>query len=196
MKPSSLLRVLALGAASLAAQPAAAEPITYRISGVGSGQLGSLAFRDASFSVTGLADTDALAPIGGGVWVNPLQSLQVAVSGFGAAQGLHASDFFVNGGSAGVGFLDELLGDILDVLGAGLVGYDGAHVLGPLPVDLDYLAPFETTAGEFLLDRGSNLTFTAQLGPLTVPAPSSSWLAFGALLALAWVRQREHTAGP
>lgn len=191
MNPSSLLRALALGAACLAAQPAAAVPITYSIAGLGSGHLGSQAFSDAAFVFTGLGDTDTLVPIGGGVWVNPLLSLQVKVSGHGSAQGLHAVDFFVNGSSASLGFLDEFVGDLIDVLGPGIADFDGVSALGPVAVDLDYLAPFSTTAGEFLLDRGSSLIFTAQLGPASVPAPASSWLAIGALLALAWVRPRD-----
>lgn len=196
MNPSSLLRALALGAAFLAAQPAAAVPITYKISGVGSGHLGSLAFSDADFAFTGIGDTDTIVPIGGGVWVNPLLSLQVTVNGHGDALGLHAVDFFVNNSAAGLGFLDEFVGDVIDVLGAGIADYDGVSAIGPLAVDLDYLAPFSTTAGEFLLDGGSSLVFTAQLGPGTVPAPASSWLAVGAWLALVWVRQRgRHAAG-
>lgn len=87
MNLSSLLRVLVLGASCLVAQPATAVPITYRLSGVGSGHLGSQAFTDAAFVFTGVGDPDAIAPIGGGVWVNPLLSLQVRVSGHGAAQG-------------------------------------------------------------------------------------------------------------
>ncbi|MEO3714312.1 hypothetical protein [Roseateles flavus] len=129
-------------------------PITYRLSGVGSGHLGSQAFRDAAFVFTGGGDTDAIAPIGGGVRVNLLLSLQVQVSGHGAAQGLHAVDFFVNNTSGGLGFLDELAGDIIDVLGPGIAAFDGVSALGPLAVDLDYLAPFSTTAGEFLLAQG------------------------------------------
>lgn len=194
MNPSSLLRVLVpvllLGASCLVAPPATAVPITYRLSGVGSGHLGSQAFSDAAFVFTGVGDTDAIAPIGGGVWVNPLLSLQVQVSGHGTAQGLHAVDFFVNNTSGGLGFLDELVGDIIDVLGPGVGDFDGASAFGPLAVDLDYLAPFSTTAGEFLLAQGGSLVFTAQLAPATVPAPASSWLAVSALLALAWVRQR------
>lgn len=190
MNISSLLRVLALGAACLAALPVAAVPITYRISGVGSGHLGSQVFNDAAFVFTGIGDTGALVPIGDGVWVNPLASLLVEVSGHGSAQGIHALDFFVNNASSGVGFLDELEGDILDVLGAGIAVFDGASAFGPLSVDLDYLAPLATTAGEFQLDKGSSLIFTAQLTPSTVPAPASSWLAVSALLALGWVRLR------
>ncbi|WP_255501292.1 hypothetical protein [Mitsuaria sp. WAJ17] len=41
MNPSSLLRVLVLGAACLVAQPASAVPSTYSLSGIGSGHLGS-----------------------------------------------------------------------------------------------------------------------------------------------------------
>lgn len=158
MNPSSLLRVLVpvllLGASCLVALPATAVPITYRLSGVGSGHLGSQAFSDAAFVFTGVGDTDAIAPIGGGVWVNPLLSLQVQVSGHGTAQGLHAVDFFVNNTSGGLGFLDELVGDIIDVLGPGVGDFDGVSAFGPLAVDVDYLAPFSTTAGEFLLAQG------------------------------------------
>ncbi len=120
----------------------------------------------------------------------PLLSLQVTVSGHGAAQGLHAIGFFVNNSASGLGFLDEFVGDRIDVLGPGIAGFDGVSALGPVAVGVDDLAPFATTAGEFLLDEGSSLTFTARLGPATVPAPASSWLALGALLALAWVRPR------
>ncbi len=193
MKLSSLLIGLALGAL-VGALPAAAAPITYKISGIGSGHIGGHAFSDAALVVTGIGDTDFLVSIGGGASVNPLLSLEVAVSGQGTAQGVNAVDFYVNNTASGVGFLDELVGDIFDVLGIGLADFDGVSAFGPSTVDLDYLAAFMTTAGLFKLDSVGALSFVAELAPTPVPAPASSWLAVNAMLALSWIGVRRRRA--
>ncbi len=185
MRFASLCRVLAVATLFHFAMPATAAPIVYTLSGVGSGHIGNDAFTDASFVFTGTADTDALVPIGGGVSVVPLLSLQVSVAGHGAGAAVDAFDFFVNNALAGAGFIDELSGDVLDVLAPLLAGFDGISALGPLSVDLDYLAPFITTAGEFQLDGARALSFSAQTDTLSVPLPATSWLVLLALAAAA-----------
>ena len=170
------------------AMPAAAAPITYSISGIGSGHIGSEAFRDAAFTLAGTADTDALAPIGAGVSINPLISMQVDVSGHGSGQAVEAFDFFVNNTLSGAGFLDELVGDVLDVLGPDFLDFDGISALGPSAVNLDYLASFGTTAGEFQLDDARALLFTAVTNASTVPVPGTLWLMLGALMAAGLAR--------
>ncbi len=192
MKLPSLFRVLALGASILCLLPASAAPVTYKISGFGSGHIGSQSFSDAAFVFTGLGDTDSLVSIGGGASVNPLLSMEVTVSGHGAAHGLNAIEFYVNNTVSGVGFLDDLVGDIFGVLGAGLADFDGVSAFGPSAVDLDYLAAFMTTAGLFELDSARSLSFVAELAPTPVPAPASSWLAVDAMLALSWIGSRRH----
>ncbi|MCM8580720.1 PEP-CTERM sorting domain-containing protein [Accumulibacter sp.] len=167
------------------ALPTAAAPIVYTITGTGSGHLGLFAFVDTAFTFTGTADTDDLLPFGAGVSIVSLTSMQVDVNAHGSAQPTHAFAVYVNNSIGGVGFLDELFGDVLDVLSPGLSSYDGISSVGPVAVQLDYLAPFQTTAGEFQLNTASTLTFLAILNPSTtpVPEPSISWLVFAGLVA-------------
>jgi hypothetical protein len=189
MNLPNLCHALAAAAVLAGALSAVAAPITYEISGIGSGHIGGTQFSNAAFTLTGGADTDAMASIGGGVSVNPLLSMKVDVGGHSTVLALEAFDFFVNNALSGAGFIDELLGDVLDVLGPDLTGFDGISALGPSPVDVDYLAAFPTTAGEFQLDNARMLSFQARLDPSPVPEPATSWLVVCALMAIGVARR-------
>lgn len=66
--------------------PADAAPITYEISGIGSGSIGGTAFTDALVVFTGTADTaDVELVFGGLIYVTPLDTLTVNIAGVGTA---------------------------------------------------------------------------------------------------------------
>ena len=187
MNLPSIGRALAAAVVMQWTTPAPAAPITYSISGIGSGHIGSETFTDATFTLIDTADTDALVLIGPGVSINPLMSMQVDVSGHGSGQAVDAFDYFVNNTLSGAGFLDELVGDVLDVLGPDFSGFNGVSALGPVAVNLDYLDSFVTTAGEFHLDDARALSFLAATTP-AMPEPDTLWLALCGLMAVGFVR--------
>ena len=65
--------------------PADAAPITYEISGIGTGSIGGTAFTDALVVFTGTADTANLELIFGFIHAIPLDTLTVNIAGVGTA---------------------------------------------------------------------------------------------------------------
>jgi len=65
--------------------PAGAAPITYEISGIGTGSIGGTAFTDALVVFTGTADTANVEVIFGFIYALPLDTLTVNIAGVGTA---------------------------------------------------------------------------------------------------------------
>ena len=190
MNPLSSFRALAIAVLVHVAGPVTAAPIVYTVSGFGSGHIGSDEFVNSAFVLTGTADTDSVVSIDVGVVVNPLMSMGVDVAGHGSALAVNAFDFFANNSLSEVGFLDELVGDVMDVSGSGLLAFDGASALSTVAVNPDFLAAFSTTSGDFQLDDAHVLSFTSRLDRNIVPAPPTLLLVLTALVVSRLVRSR------
>lgn len=175
------LRALAFSVLCTITCAASAVPISYTFSGVGSGRLGTQSFTDAAFVLTGSADTNSVWLFDVGVFLNPLTTLRIDVAGMAQALAVDAFDLYSNNNVPGVGLIDELLGDVVDVSDAKLAGFDATSALGPLAVSADYLAAFMTTVGEFQLDSASAVLFSSTTDAKTVPVAPTLVLVATAL---------------
>lgn len=177
--------------------PVWAAPISYQIQGSGSGTVGSSAFSSATFIITGFGDSANLFSIGSGVFVTPLESLSVNLSGLGQSNAVNASFWYLNQAVPGVGFIDVLDGDIFDVEALRFASYDGVSSLETISVLAVFLAPFMTDAGLLSFDVVSDVTFTALSVANAAPEPSAGALFTIGLLLLAGAcyRTRRRTVG-
>jgi hypothetical protein len=189
-----MIRSLSALLLCLALSPLAAEaaPITYEFEGTSSGSLGGVAYADAHFLITALADsgdpTLALSTsfvisgvgsgtiAGGALFVNNLNCT--------ANQEFPAVDscvgFSASGGS----------GDFLDVASNDFDAYVLGDPIGPVVDDTSFGnagALISTSAGDWIINQYGRGTFTASPG--SVPEPASL-LLMGVGLAGYLVRRR------
>ena len=169
--------------------PAIANPISYELSGVASGSIGTVSFANNSFTLIGTADTTGAFSGGAGVTVNPLFSLMINLNGFGTAFAVDPIYFFTDQSISTGGFVDLFNGDVFDFSGPDFATYDGISALAPVPVSTDFLAPYFTSLGNLDLTDVTALTFRA-LQPVSVPEPSSISLFVLGLIGVILLRQR------
>jgi hypothetical protein len=193
-----LLSALVLGAASLAA----ADPITYTHTGVGSGTLDGVAFgvgAPVPFTITAHGDTDnrqliLIGPFQRGFFIDN-DSASIAIEGVGSFAFTTPTRFFSNTSIGLVGFsrAGATGSDLFD--GPGLIGWDMTTSVGPIAGEgTSWWGPDVHTDGGVLFFRlsESSATFSAEVG--SVPEPASLLLiGTGVTLAL---RRRKRAVHP
>lgn len=163
---------------------AQADPVTYILSGTGSGSLGLDSFTNVGFTITSTADTANITESTPGVFDVPDITASIFVTGAGTGDfnlsSLPVGNVDNQQGVAGISSIGEnfaILGD----QNAQFKSYDLSTSLAPaagIPIENNGLA-FSTTAGDFILSEVSSVTFQAEV----VPEPSIlTLLAPGALL--------------
>ena len=158
--------------------PAKAELINYTFTTMGYGSLGGTTFNNAAVIITATADTSQITfnPTFGADEIVDLSS-SIYISGLGSADFTSTLDF-VNQSFGAVGISENPnFIDILDCDNPVFDTYDLGTAIGPVSGTSQYnpVIPFETTAGQFLLQYASPVTFQAVI----VPEPSA--LALGTL---------------
>jgi hypothetical protein len=167
------LVALVLGVTARAAN---ATPITYTESGVATGSLDGVAFRDALVTITLTGDTTG-ATGGPGFFTNAGPAT-VNVAGFSPATLLGSIIVFDNTSTPGAGIEDLTAGgDILDtLLDPAFATYGLTTSLGPItgPAAFNPGKVFSTTSGNFIITAVTTSTFTAvTAAPTPVPEPTS-----------------------
>lgn len=149
-----------------------AAPVTYTVSGVGSGGLGDMVFFDAGFTVTAFADTANVIETNGSTSdiskvIN--YSAEVSVIGFGTGvftnQTLTVSNRTFERAGFGDSTQDLAIAFVNDSV---FSDYDLRSSLGPVVGELSFNrgAFFPTTAGDFLIrDLSGVVAFTATIVP-------------------------------
>lgn len=164
---------------------AKAIPVTYTLSGTATGDLAGVSFAQATFSLSGLGDSDALEEPETGVSLVALQYLTIELDGVGTFDALNETYFFSNRNVALAGFLDLVWGDIVDLAGP-FSDYDGISSLGPETVTGEFFGQFDTTGGLMSFTQMHDLVLQVSG---EVPEPNSLLLLATAVLALAAYRK-------
>ena len=175
---SGLVALVTLGVMPQAAQ---AAPITYTLSGQGSGTFNGTIFTDQAFTVTGVGDTANLTTISGfNLPAVPLSAMSFTINGFATAtastqmymSNLHSlvpNNLFFGDSLANPAFLR--------FLAAGAKTWNVISDLGPLSVSQAIGltgGPTETNLGPVTVSSITGpTTFTASLGAAEVPEPST-----------------------
>ncbi len=187
------MRVAAILIIVLAAfvRPAKAEPITYTLTAVGSGTLGSASFSNETFTITSTANTanitESAGPFNTSIYMVPGITSTVSVAGLGIATfTVPTEDLSTTGLPGSFAFTaeppnsDDFYANLLGVATSGLSGYNLSTSIGPLTgsPQNDSGTDFGTTVGNFDLTSVTSDTFQARL----VPEPGSfTFLGLGAL---------------
>jgi PEP-CTERM motif-containing protein len=164
---------------------AQAAPISYTISAVGSGSLGTNSFSDVSFTITSTADTsqiDINSPLFPDILVVTNESATIEISGLGTATFTSTLSDFANQyvgpqwnrtvGAVGVTDISDGY-DIIDVQNSAFDTYDLRSSIGPVSGTTFGNAgyPVGTTAGTFQLNSlPTTATFQATLQSVPEPA--------------------------
>lgn len=166
------------------AAPAAASPITYTFEGTNTGELAGVAYVDADFTITVLADSS-----------NPAVPLSATFTIAGVGSGtLTGYTVFVNHGSCDANqeypAVDSCVGigmgaDLLDVGSNAFDAYVLGDPIGPI-TDLTSFGnvgtAFATSVGDWIIRAYGDASFTATTQP--VPEPSTLLLIGGGSIAL------------
>jgi hypothetical protein len=193
-----IVYAVAVAAVALLPVPAEAAPITYTLTGVMDGSLGTGGFSGAKFTLVGTGDTaDLFYPVGPGVPAVTLSSVKITYDVFGP-QTVMATDaiaFFVNQIAMGAGLADiSTMSDVIDFGTAGIEMYDAVSSFGPLPAMPFNANGVMTDHGEFTFLRVSSLTFQAVTAD-AVPEPGTFLILGAGLLGLGWSVRRRARAG-
>ena len=182
----SIKQILAAGLLFVAAA-ANASPITYTISGVGSGSIGATAFSNAGFALTLNGDTAHY----NGTAVNPLDSVVLTVDGIGAAT-FQIGTLLGENSSHVVYFSRATGSDLFDFTLPSQVNLGAAF--GPLTgTGVFALSQFQDVASSLgLIDFNSSsaVQFQAVAGAAAVPEPASVILMGVALAGVLLARRK------
>ena len=171
-----------------------ADPVSYQLTGIGSGILGTTSFTDISFEIIGTGDSTGLFQVSTQISGNLLQGVSVDLQGIGIANASNPMYFADNQTLQAAGFLDSTTGDAFDFAADQFTSYDGVSALGPLAVQVFYLAPFDTTLGSLEFTAASDLSFVA--GPTASPVPEPSGLLLAGLgMAGLWYFRKKMLRG-
>ena len=170
--------------------PTLATPIVYKLSGDFTGTVNANLFLNAPFVLTGVADTDTIFEVDVGVYINPIESLSINLFGIGVIGVQNPFYFFVNQGASVAGFIDGLLGDVLDFESIPFAFYDGSMAMAAFAVSTVFLAPFDTTQGTLEFNRMDDVTFAAFVPVNHVPEPPTVTIFLAGLLLLMHLRRR------
>lgn len=191
------------------AAPAVAVPITYAITGVGTGTVGPTAFTDKAYLICIATDTAQVASEGGTNLVTTTTT-NITITDLGSTLVTEAVGFVVAQPSGQAAFLRVAgLADLLTMTDPAFQAYGATSAFGPIanlvPTNLGQFTNLQTSLGAMALTSSGNVTFQATLGPCpplvappaatSVPVPATSGVTLGALagllaLAAAWVRRR------
>jgi PEP-CTERM motif len=176
----------------VAASLACAGPITFAITGTGSGTYGSTPFTSQIFTLTATTDTTLVNCDGSGDCTTPvLSGISISV---GAQSGTATDTFtvFDNHPISDVGFQDDTTDNIVAETGA---AFSATYQLnGNVPptggtTSVALNAPFNTSFGTLEFTSAGNMSFSANLGA-SVPEPATvSAMGIGILALIAWHRR-------
>lgn len=175
---SKIVRSAACALAFAAFQPLAsfADPISYIYTGIGSGSLAGVAFSNAGFTITGLADTNNIVPAQNGepIYNEHLQT-RIAIDGVGTVSIFESTSTYVLEGCCG-GFGKTLLADWIGIDAPEFVkaGYRLDTALDPVtdasPTNTFQFVNVPTSGGVLSMPVISTVTFRAVTA---VPEPAS-----------------------
>ena len=194
LRPTHLALAALLAAAGAAAT---ASPIEFQFTGAGSGTIGSTSFTDASFTITELTDTAAVAtaPHCACLYADSA-SASIDIAGVGAFTFFTGTRTFINGGTMGFSRAGADGTDLLDAFfGDPVVGYRLANLMRPVggPGGLltwaDPDPDIFTTGGALFFDSGPTATTFTGFVPAAVPEPAGGVLMLAGL-AMAAVASR------
>jgi hypothetical protein len=149
---------------------AAASPVTYTLSGTGTGSLGADPFSDASFSITATADTSSITESLGVFFLSD-SIATLFVSGVGTATFTVPTMMVDNtAGAAGISAPNQNM-TILANYSPAFSSYDLSSSLAPVSGTPAFNpgTGFATTVGDFTLSSVSSVIFQAEV----VPEPSA-----------------------
>ncbi len=183
---------------------ASASPITYTLTGIASGTLGTTTFTNAAVQFTEEADTaDIVSHFDGFFYTNPGGSLVVNISGIGSSRFLGQVSFLSESDDPGLGIgtfgvIDPSTTAFYGIASAALEGYDLDTALSPTSG-----ATNTNVIGTPLTDLDGDLRFTSftsgvgSASTSVTPEPSTFALLGTGLLGIArTVSRRGHRHRP
>lgn len=184
-----LVTAFSLLAIVCVATPAAAQNITYTLTGnSSSGEI---------FSITGLADTSAVYGYDGNSAIPAVLLTSNTISvGSNTGSITESVYFFNNQVNAILGFsFANNGGDFLDFQNALLGPYDLTSAFGPVSANLWYTRAFDTTFGLVNLAESTNLSFQAITVSQAVPEPGTWAMMLIGFSATGFVIRRRRRSG-
>lgn len=165
---ASRFRTSLLCIALAAPVPAIAAPITYAISGVGSGTLGATSFTNAAYQICIAADTTEIQGSGGTLLV--VAPTTITITNLGSAVVTEQVGFVVAQPSSQAAFYRVSNGgDLLTMVNPAFQTFALATALGPLTdltaSNLGQFTNLQTSLGAMALPSSGTVTFQATLGP-------------------------------
>jgi hypothetical protein len=142
-----------------------AAPITYTLSGTGTGTVGATAFTSAAYTISVVGDTTAIT---GGPTFSNVVTGTMTIAGIGTATITEPIRVFNNQGSAAFG-VGRPGSDLLDVTNPAFATYALATNLGPIPG----LTPFALNQFTTLASSLGAITMPTS-GPVTFQATTSA----------------------
>jgi len=181
---------VAVGTAGALASPADAEPITYVMTGVASGQLGTQAFTDAPFLIALNAETTTAAPIAPGVVCNNASRAAFVIGTVRYGAIITPTSVADN---ATFSLIALVRGRCIELGPMWMNGRDAVFEtygltwnVGPVPLVLPSAPPgvaLDTTEGVLTFERVSRLAFEARVDrPPDVPVAGGGVLLLLSLL--------------
>jgi hypothetical protein len=163
-----------LGAAFAAISASAfAAPITYTLSGTGSGTVGAATFSNAAYTISVVGDTTAIT---GGPTFSNVVTGTMTIAGIGTATITEPIRVFNNQTNSAFGF-GRPGGDLLDVSDPAFATYALATSLGPIPgltpFALNQFSLLASSLGAITMPTSGPVTFQATTGAAPPPAVST-----------------------
>lgn len=158
----------------------AAAPITFTLTGTGSGSLGGKFFNGASFTFTLTGDTNTLMPPSccpGDIDTNSGTSNTFMIAGFNSGTINDNQVIWTDRhGELGLAHFND--GDMIDIFSSALSGYALTASIGPITMIPSFVgacpgvdcASFNTTQGTLMFSSVTTVTFTATV--VTTPLPN------------------------
>lgn len=179
MNHASRFRCVLLCIAVAAPLPALAVPITYAITGVGTGTVGTTAFTNAPYLICIATDTTQVTNEGGTI-LAATATTTITITNLGSGQVTDGTGFVVAQPSSQAAFIRVPgFADLLTMNDPAFQTYPGTTALGPLanlaPANLGQFTNLQTALGPMTLASSGNVTFQATLGPCpSLPGPSAA----------------------
>lgn len=178
---------------------AKASTITFTDVTTASGTIGSTSFVGDLITISAVADTSDIVPIGGGFFVDD-NSASITIGSLGTFTFTTGTRFFVDGGEVGFSRSSATGADLIDgPNNSAFSSWDMLSSIGPITgigaifqwnnvqcPSCGTLPAVVTNGGTLVLDNGSpDVTFSAQVGTSAVPEPTGmTFVLIGAFLAI------------